>query len=69
MIDIYNVIHDFLSSLLIIDFSSLSYSLPNEMIVFYNTYIPTFINYFIIGFVLFYFSKLLIKFFCLGGKN
>jgi len=69
MIEIYNVIQEFISSMIIIDFSTLTSKLPNEMIVFYNTYIPTFINYFIVGLVIFYFSKLLIKLFSLGGTK
>ena len=69
MIEIYNTILNFIKSMIIIDFDNLTTTLPNEMIVFYQTYIPIFISYFIIGLVLFYFTKMLIFIFSLGGKK
>ena len=69
MIEIYNVIQEFINTMIIIDFDSVTTTLPTNMIEFYNTYIPTFINYFIVGFVVYYFTKLLISVFSLGGKK
>lgn len=69
MIDIYTVIQNFINTLIVIDFSSVETILPTKMIEFYQTYIPSLINYFIVGLVIFYTFKVAILFFSLGGKN
>lgn len=69
MIEIYSAIQTFINSLIIIDFSSVETTLPTQMVEFYQTYVPSLINYFIVGLVVYYLAKLLYLVFSLGGKN
>ncbi len=68
MIKIYNVISTFINSMVVIDFTNTTSKLPSQAILFYQTYIPTFIKYFIVALVVFYLTKLLLKVFKFGGK-
>ena len=69
MVEIVNTINNFLNTMLVIDFTNYTGSMPVQVVNLYNTYVPKFVLYFAIGLLIIGFYKFLKFVFSIGGYN